>query len=238
MNYLDDSKEDLPDDLVGMIPIGEGGLSEVEYRHYFELKHLKKIVKFTHDMNVLELGCGNGRWIRSLAHYVNHYTGVDFSKKALNIARKKTMWIGNVSLYNQSIVNFWCRRTRMLYDVVYFGGVSQYIEDDEMHTILDNLKSCVKPTTVIVDRSTVNLEKRGVIKTDEYHSIYRTSQELKDIYEKHGYGCIYQKQSYRYLRGKPISLNNYIMLLQSYILDLSSPVKKDWSHDFFVFMRV
>ena len=248
---------DTPRQLVGVYPMGRGGLLEIPYRHYFEVKHLKQKVHFDQTMNVLELGCGNGRWALSLAPIVKHYTGVDFSRSALDIAQEDAQMAGlkNVELREQSILDFQGDRP---YDIVYFSGVTQYLQDEEINKVLKNLAPHFKRNTVFIDRSTVNYREREILSTAQYYSIFRTPRELNDIFSAFGFHIIYEKRSYRFLRGgrfvrsryllnilpplahftRPVSY--YVMLFFSFMADILSPKPfegGDRSHDFLIFER-
>lgn len=242
-----------PDQLVGMYPLGEGGLVEAAYRHYFELKHLKKLVSFSKQWEILELGCGNGRWALSLAPLVRHYTGVDVSPKALQIARKNLLSkkINNIALYESSVLEF---KSDRQYDFIYFSGMSQYLQDDELRTVLKSLTRNFKQNTIIVDRSSVHCLRRDIIERTDYYSVLRTPQEIKNIYAEGNFQFKYSNRSYRYLRGgkylqrnfshslpafievtQPVSF--YLMYGASYLTDLVCPSSLDVSHDFFLFQR-
>jgi SAM-dependent methyltransferase len=244
-----------PRQLVGMYPLGGGGIVEASYRHYFELRHLKKIVAFSGNMNVLELGCGNGRWAVSLAPIVKHYTGVDITRRALDIAREDLSKYGvlNVDLHEQSVLDFQGDRH---YDVVYFSAVSQYLEDDELDKILGNLRPWLKRNMTLVDRSTVNYVRRENFERPGYYSIFRTKDDLCRIYGKYGFRIVYSARSYRFLRCgrrfnssllrkpflriiellKPVSLN--AMLAFTVLVDTIAPLPPPLqSHDFLVFKR-
>jgi len=241
--------------------MGGGGLEEILYRGYFEAQHLKRIARFKHTMNVLELGCGNGRWALTLAPLVKHYTAVDFSRPALDIARQNISKAGllNVDVREQSIVGFQGDR---LYDVIYFGGVTQYLQDPEILQILGHLAPWMKPCTIIVDRSTICYQQRQINEEGPYISIYRTPRELEHLFFSHGFRKIYQRRSYRFLRsgligrvknlcpsrfrdwsvivrrGAPLSF--YMLLWITWAEDLLRPVPwagGERSHDFFVFSK-
>lgn len=254
---LDGRYQNTPAQLVGMYPLGGGGLVEAPYRHYFELQHLSKIVRFHHAMNVLELGSGNGRWAVSLAPLVSDYTGVDLTPRAIEIAQGVVSgrMIKNVTFHEMSILDFKGDRP---YDVIYFSSVSQYLEDDQIHQVLNNLSSWVTPSTIIVDRSTVKYRQREILERPGYYSILRTPDELDKIFKEHGFALSYYKRSYRFLRGaqflihpplnrilpaivkwtQPVSL--YLMLALSWIADIINPIpfkEDDWSHDFLLFKQ-
>ena len=246
-----------PSELVGCYPMGGGGLLEAPYRHFWELKHLRKKVAFSKQMNVLEVGCGNGRWALSLAPLVNHYTGVDFGGVGLAIAesRLKERHISNVTLSNSSILDF---ASSDVFEVVYFSGVTQYLEDDEIRLALHKLKSNVNADTILIDRSTVNYRAREISTHGNYMSIYRTPEEISQIFQEAGYIEFYQRRSYRFLRGgqcltsgrkaSPIRMlsiltapaSHYGLLAWSWLADLVNPIPfegGDRSHDFLLFRR-
>jgi 2-polyprenyl-3-methyl-5-hydroxy-6-metoxy-1,4-benzoquinol methylase len=249
------SSSSYPHQLIGIYPLGNGGLLEVAYRHYFEFQHLKSLVSLNSTINILELGSGNGRWALSIAPLVKHYTGVDLSREAIDISIRdcQVKQIRNVDFHNKSITDFLGDR---FYDLVYFSGVTQYLEDAQIHGILRNLSPWFKPNTCILDRSTVNFHHRSAVDRGDYFSIYRTSQEIIDIFAAHGLLFQYQSRSYRYMRGsrwlfgrpildvmpklidmaKPFSY--YGMLFIFWLVDFVKPIsfeQRGWSHDFFLF---
>lgn len=248
------SLSQMPPELIGCTPLGGGGMIESPYRYYFETRHFKKRVKLDRSMNVLELGCGNGRWTVALAPLVKHYTGVDFSRDGLRVAESSALKYGlnNVEFVERSITDFEGTGT---YDVIYFSGVSQYLHDEEMDRVLGQLASHMHDKTIIVDRSTVNYTARNVHDTDDYFCIYRTPEEVIGLFEKHGYSNTYQQHTYRYLRGgerllnswmgkwlpaatrllKPVSL--YLLLAMTWGLDTVRPPLIKGYHDFFIFKQ-
>lgn len=243
-------------------PMGGGGEVEAPYRIFFEARHFKRMVRLARTMTMLELGCGNGRWAVVLAPLVKCYTAVDFSRPALEAARNSICEAGltNVELREQSVLDF---RGERDYDVVYFGGVTQYLQDSEIHRVLDQIAGCTKKDSVIVDRSTVNYKHREIREMEHYCSIYRTPAEIEHIFSQHGFQKTYQKRSYRFMRGarhlpclerfihwrswniprlvrltSPLSL--YLIFGVSWAADVIRPIRwqgGDRSHDFFVFRR-
>ncbi|QPK63430.1 class I SAM-dependent methyltransferase [Methylomonas sp. LL1] len=247
----------LPKELYGCYPMGGGGLLEAPYRHFFEVKHLQRIIPLNKDMNILELGCGNGRWAVSLAPLVNHYTGIDFSETAIDIAREciKDIGLDNIVFYKIPAMEF---QADKYFDIIYFSGVTQYLQDDEIIKILSNLKPYLKQSTIIIDRSTLNYKTREISDLQNYYSIYRTPHELSELFNTFEFKKYYQQRSYRFLRGvrflnrtpvinalcivsdlaKPISY--YLMYTISWIADHINPIPFEGgnrSHDFILFKR-
>lgn len=240
--------------LKGVYGLGEGGEIEIPYRHFFELKHLQSVVKFNEHMDVLELGCGSGRWAISLAPKVNKYVGVDFSRESLLFAEQEARKnnITNVQFIESSVIDY---TSTDKFDIVYFSAVTQFLSDEDFIRVLHNIENSFMPNCIIIDRSTVNFMKRN-IRYDDYFSIYRTPSELTAIYNSFGFKLEYQNKSYRYLRfGKylrRLNINNvllkiinktnpfslYTMWLISSLTDMIAPNDMhEMSHDFFIFRR-
>jgi SAM-dependent methyltransferase len=249
--------EQYPPELVGVHPMGDGGLVEYPYRHYFELKHVNRIVRFTKDMNVLEVGSGNGRWVMSIAPFVKHYTGVDSDHEGMTIARAgvERLGITNVDLKEMDIGDFKGERP---YDLIYFSGVCEFLEDDQIHDALKNVSPYFTSRTMILDRSTTNHKQPSVERVHGGFYTYRTPKQLQDMFGKHGFVLQYQNRSYRPLRGgrfvskspleatirrlvestRPASF--YLMHSLSFLADIIHPTQiasKGVSHDFSLFSR-
>ena len=74
-------------DVDGVSPMGGGGMIEIYYRTYFELLNFLKLYNFKSRPNILEVGCGSGRWGFALHPYVSHYTGIDISEVSIKHAK-------------------------------------------------------------------------------------------------------------------------------------------------------
>jgi SAM-dependent methyltransferase len=243
--------------LIGVHGMGGGGLIEVWYRHYFEFRHLRNICNFRKDMKVLELGCGNGRWALSIAPQVKTYVGVDFSHSALQIAQEQVEKnkLKNILLIEKNIIEF---MSSDKYDLIYLSGVSQYLTDEEFGLTLEHIRPCCHPTTVIVDRSTINLKQREIMENGDYWALFRTVNELELLLKTIGFALIYRKRSYRFLRGGKVLCNQrlkkllaklvcwtrplsfHLLHLISISADALKPVSFEGgkrSHDFLVFKR-
>lgn len=58
------------------------------------------IKKLSHDLDVLEVGCGFGRLVEELSKISKNVIGIDFSETQLSEARKKVGHLPNVELHN------------------------------------------------------------------------------------------------------------------------------------------
>jgi SAM-dependent methyltransferase len=256
---LDARLKETPPELVGMYPLGGGGLLEAPYRHYFESRHFRTMVRMTKSMHVLELGSGNGRWALALAPLVQSYTGVDVTPRAVEIARDAVSFhkIDNCTFYEASILDF--KAKDKFYDLIYFSGVSQYLHDKQLTNVLENLVPAMAKNAVIVDRSTINYGRREILERPGYFSVLRTPEEVQKLLAEHEFELTYMKRSYRFLRGarllqrprlsnvmlrvmnatRPLSL--YCMLSASFIADYLRPKPSgegNWDHVFLRFDRI
>lgn len=193
-------------EMLGVAPMGECGFFEVLYRHREEVRHLTRLVAFNKQTSVLELGSGNGRWIESIAPRVKYYEAVDFSDQmiATASARIRSLRLDNVQLFQAKIQDHVPTRT---FDVIYFGGVSQYLQDGELLQLVSRLRNYLSVTGVLVERSTLHRYDRK-IKMDGYACIYRTADELAEIFGNAEYTKSYHRESYT-----PLSFPPYIQRL-------------------------
>ena len=247
--------------LAGVYGMGSGEEFEIPYRHFWEVKHLLSIIKFDKNMNVLEIGSGNGRWAMEIGPLENKYVGIDLNRDMVEYAKSsmEEYGINNVEFYTNEITEL---ETKLTFDIIYFSGVTQYLEDPEMIKAISKIRGISKENTIVIDRSTINANKRYINSTDSYFSIYRTPKEIENIFLKMGYKCFYKNRSYPFIRGSkwiekiPI-VNNitfsqlkkknriffYIMKASSTIIEKIYPLRAlddiptSHSHDFFIFKK-
>lgn len=180
----------------GMAAFGGSGASEFRYRHWDEARTFRRIVPLSSEMRILELGCGNGRWIGELAPSVRRYVAVDLSGPMLEKARQLATErkLSNVDLVEADA------RTYLpdgAFDIIYLAGVSQFFDDDDLAERLRTLRPSLAPDGVIVDRSTVYLHARGYPENPDYWCVYRTPAELTALADACGYSCTGRFPSYR-----------------------------------------
>ena len=196
-----DNLDTINSSFMGLITCGNGGGVEAHYRHAEELRTFCNLVKITPETDILELGCGNGRWIVSLAPKVHRYEAVDFSEQmvAQAAALSRVQGLQNVAIERCKVEDY---HPVGMYDIVYVSGVSLYISDDDLVDVLKRLRAHLKPGGVLVERSTFHRAARDTVvfrASDNYAAIYRTAQELIDIAQRAGFKLKARKPSYTYI---------------------------------------
>ncbi len=143
------------------------------------------------DANVLDIGCGNGRWYASLQPEGVHYTGIDFSPSLIAIAKEKYQ--------SDERCNFFVKRAYDLsheltvpsgrpFTHVIISGVLLYLNNKEVEQVFQNLAAIIKQGTIIFIREPLSLEQRLTLKSHwseelkaQYNAVYRTSEELLSL---------------------------------------------------------
>ena len=148
-------------------------------------------LQLSSNANVLDIGCGNGRWYEALQAEGVLYTGIDFSPALIAIAKEK-----------------YCRDPRSTFHVknaydltpdlmissgrpfthVIISGVLLYLNNEEVFKLFKNLAAIVEPGTIIFIREPLAMEQRLTLKAHwseelkaQYNAIYRTGNELQSL---------------------------------------------------------
>ena len=237
---------------LGSVPFGDGGRAEVEYRHSEEVRHLKRMIAFSRQQTVLELGSGNGRWAVALAPLVGRYVGVDFSPTMVAAARQRAAQCGlnNVTFCEAAIQDYTPAHT---FDIIYLSGVSQHLHDVDLKVLLGGLHARLATNGTVVDRSTVHQTERLVLEEGNYFSVYRTANEVVELFDGCGWCNYYRKSSYRPLWFPPSVRSRTAGRKFARLVIASAPVSfyllrawaiasgdryrrtAEFSHDFFLF---
>lgn len=191
--------------LAGMLM--DGKEFEALYRCRSEQEHLLRIFNPTKGGRILEIGSGGGRWGFWFADRVGAYVGIDLSPSMVEIAKAER------TRRNLSNVRFEC--VNMLdfeddagFDLIYFSGVLQYMDDTIIRRCIEKAASLLSVKGVIISRDTVQKTER-VEKSGAYPVVYRTALEYIAFFKEAGYHLEYSEVSYPHKRFTNLAAHFY-----------------------------
>lgn len=195
--------------IVGIYPLCTGNPIERPYRHYYEARTLEKYLP-QGNFSMLEIGCGAGRCAFEFAHRLTRYVGLDLSTSQIAYAQEKARRNGleHLSFFPVSIEDYILAKQNdgaqsgakdQKFDVVYFSGLSPYLEDAVWLELLEKVKAFLNKKSLLVERTTTGVGKRIVYDQDDYYAVYRTDEEIVDILVRAGLGVPKITRSYPFL---------------------------------------
>lgn len=178
-------------------------------REELEQLHLTKIVDLKPTLKVLEVGCGGGRWSFFLSERVAKVVGIDFSSQMIALANRALEERSKKNASQNRLQNtlqnplqntefLECELTEYetteTFDLIYFSGVLQYLDDNDIKASLQKARTLLAPGGTLVSRDTVETKTRSVLDGD-YPVIYRTQSEYQALFEEMAFSLSYSKIS-------------------------------------------
>lgn len=181
--------------------LGDQNPDHAKQWNLFEKEHILPKLQISKDANVLDLGCGMGRWAEHVVPVCHMYCGVDFSSEMIRAAQSRDYGkTGNYIFINDSMQSFIRNRSEEYqgkFNRLILAGVCMYMNDDELSASLEKLTDMFCGNCVFYITETVGLEQRLTLRefysetlACSYDAIYRTPEEYKKLFqviEKHGY---------------------------------------------------
>lgn len=194
----------------------DGNDFEAIYRCRSEQKHFLKFCPLKKNMSIIEIGSGGGRWGFFFAEKVLSYTGLDISPEMVKIAteERNRRCLNNINFVCSDFRKF---KTDDKFDIVYFSGVLQYMDDHVVSECIKKASVLLKDNGIIISRDTIQTEKR-IEKNGEYPAIYRLMKEYADLFKKESFSLQYSKVSYCHKRFTKISNRFYSFPFVSYTM--------------------
>ncbi|MEI8064358.1 MAG: class I SAM-dependent methyltransferase [Verrucomicrobiota bacterium] len=183
-------------DTAGLLALDGDTEFDFLYRQYAEWRRFRSLIPLKRHMNVLEYGCGAGRWALLIGPHVHRVIAVDYSEEMIRLARQRqqqTGLDGRVEFVTASATEF---TSDLKFDLIYFSSVLQYLDDNDCRQTIRNAVSMLAPCGIMIDRSTCSAPNRKHFNDNSYQAIYRTKEELESTFADFNFKVTYHRQSY------------------------------------------
>ena len=163
-------------------------------RNKKENKILNDLVSnISSPLNILDIGCGIGRWADNLKDRLDFYTGIDYSKGFIDYAKNKFAANDKIEFYEISACDIDKIEFSNEYKLIICTGVLMYINDEDISKIFQAFKR-ISPEYVYIQESISLMDGRLTLNNFEskdlkanYSAIYRTKAEYEKYYKQNGF---------------------------------------------------
>ncbi len=115
------------------------------------------LIKIKPGMKILDLGCGEGRWAKTLENKDIKYIGVDFSKELIAKARIKNTK-GGITFVVKPVQDFISEEK---FDLILLFGLIPYMNDGEIRQLSKNCRFMLKREGRLILRDVVLNDKEA-----------------------------------------------------------------------------
>lgn len=163
-----------------------------ERRDKAEKELLFPLIKLDKDSQVLDAGCGTGRWAKVIIPVCGSYHGVDVSPGLIKVADQLYGHLPNTrfSVCSLDKMSRDAISTEILFSRILSFGVYIYLNDYQVLEALRCITQLTAPKARILFREPVAIENRLTLQEhfseemeQKYNAIYRTEFELLEIFE-------------------------------------------------------
>lgn len=155
-------------------------------RNKKELSILLSCLNSSKKYDILDIGCGNGRWCNNLRKNIKIYHGIDYSNEFIKSNQSNFSEFDNYKFFNMSITDIDISKLFNKYDLLIATGVLMYVNDNDIKSFF-NLINNINPTFIYMQESVSIMPTRLTLKDfdseelkTEYSAIYRTLDEYKN----------------------------------------------------------
>lgn len=152
-----------------------------------EFAQVGPLLRANGTAQVLDVGCGVGRWAEHLLGSVQHYVGVDVVEELVAVAQQRFCASKNIKFVCTNHDPVTKAISGKVFSHAIVSGVVHYLNDEEVKALFDDLKRLVPAGTIYVrgpfsedKRLTIN-EEWSVDLQDTYSATYRTRTEFLDL---------------------------------------------------------
>lgn len=155
-----------------------------------EKKKICQQIAFKTGSNVLDIGCGIGRWGEELLKRGLNYTGVDYSKRLLEVAQDNLKNYGQrFQLIQSSFQELSQALTRHQvtnkFEYIFINGVLMYINDNDLRKCIKQLIPIMADKCTIYMKESIAVEERLTLNqfySEELNANYTAIYRSKEIY--------------------------------------------------------
>ena len=165
-----------------------------ERRDETERQTLLPLLELRPDSRLLDVGCGTGRWVETVAQRVRAYHGVDLTAGLIDYARKAHTKHTNARFSVASVdgVGLDVIGETEGFDRVLMAGVLIYLNDDQLERALKALAGVLEGRTprVLAREPVAQSERLSIVEhfseelNSTYNAIYRTEPELLEAFAR------------------------------------------------------
>lgn len=173
--------EDLP---AGVTTLGSfaGDQDKVKEQTAYEVSLVDQVARKHCSRSLIDLGCGDGRHLLSLAEAFERVVGVDFSEELISIAQRKLEAVSaRIELHVADVAEF---RSPEKFDVILLSGITPCLDDVQLERLLSNVNSFAHNRSQLLVRTSISMDKRVNLVNffsselgETYTAYYRTREE-------------------------------------------------------------
>ncbi len=160
----------------------------------FEKQYILPELMVNEKSNVLDIGCGMGRWAEAFIPLCGYYCGVDYSEDMVELAKKRIVIPEKEYDFDccsfLDLVSHKGHIPKKKFNAVVIAGVCMYINDEELKNCFKGLTELLADNCILYLTETIGNEERLTLNAfysnalqDNYDVIYRTAQEYNSMYQ-------------------------------------------------------
>ncbi len=168
------------------------------YRDRREKSTLRRLLPGRRFSTVLELGCGNGRWLEFFSPRSDRVIGMDNSPSILLHAHRRLQQkdLSNVELIEGDACHL---PEHMPCSLVYLSSLLLYLTDAEASRLLAEARELLEPGGILLCRDSLSAGERFESRNG-YFAIYRNRQEFARMLHEAGFRLLRESPTYRRLQ--------------------------------------
>ena len=106
-----------------------------------EKEKLLPLLNLTKSTKVLDIGCGIGRWAKTMASLVYKYHGTDLMPQFIDIAKKECKEFSNITFQSISAQEITDTSIDGKFNLIFVSGLLMYLNDNEIRNLFNVLNS-------------------------------------------------------------------------------------------------